>query len=92
MNKLLRTIKKYTKRKQNSSSEYSFLIIGSHGVIDLDADNCYQTPIKLKKINAATIGCSNFISEKKINEFVGDVFDYTNKKQGENPPLRKVRF
>jgi len=90
MNKLLNTITKYTKRRKNSSPEYSFLIIGSHGLIDLEPDYCYSTPMKLKKINAASIGCSNFISDEKIENFVEDVFDYTNKKQEKKRSSKKM--
>lgn len=81
MNKLSKAFAKYIRKRQNLSSEYSLLIISSHGIIDLDPDNCYTTPIKLKKINAASIGCPNYMSEENSNKFIEDISEYINTKE-----------
>ena len=81
MNKLIENFVNYINKNK---SQYPILIILSHGVIDLDSEEVYRTPIKIKKINAATIGCQNYTIQEQSEKFVEDVINYINENDEKN--------
>ena len=88
MNGLLKKITNYINKNK---SQYPILMILSHGSIDLDSEEVYISPIKIKKINAATIGCQNYTIQEQSDKFVEDVIDYMNE-NGEQTPRKSKKI
>lgn len=86
MNGLMKKIANYINKNK---SPYPILIILSHGSIDLDSEEVYTTPIKIKKINAATIGCQNYTIQEQSDKFVEDVLTYMNENDEKSPRKSK---